>query len=557
MGAAPKADSQNNSKLDSELFYEVLVSEMTEQAGDHGSAYALMLDAARKSNSARLYERAIEIAYRARSGDAALQAAQAWSRAQPTSKDANRYQFQILLGLNKIAEAQEPLKRELANMPPAERALAINLVPRYFARTTDKKLATTVVEKALIPELVNRTTGPAAWAAIGAMRLQSEDMNGALEAVKRGFALNPESEDVALLAIALMGLKTPGAESIVRKYIDGKPSPEARMAYARNAINTQRYDEAYTQMQLLTAEKPDFSEAWLLRGSLELQDAKLPLAESSLKNYVQLNPLPADPSQNASMGRGLVQAYLLLSQVAEQAQKLDEAKAYLDEIVSPKDTLRIQRRHAAILLREGKLAEARETIRNVPELQASDALEKINAEAQLLRDAKEFKAAHQLLQEATVQYPDELELVYDLAMMSEKIGQLDEMEKLLRQVIAAKPDYHHAYNALGYSLADRNIRLPEARQLITQALQFAPDDPFIVDSLAWVEFRSGNAAEAIRLLQGAFQARPDAEIAAHLGEVLWSVGQKDQAIAVWTEGGKLNPQNETLRETMRRVRGAP
>ena len=557
MGAAPKADSPNNSKLDSELFYEVLVSEMTEQAGDHGSAYALMLDAARKSNSARLYERAIEIAYRARSGDAALQAAQAWSRAQPTSKDANRYQFQILLGLNKIAEAQEPLKRELANMPPAERALAINLVPRYFARTTDKKLATSVVEKALIPELVNRTTGPAAWAAIGAMRLQSEDMNGALEAVKRGFALNPESEDVALLAIALIGLKTPGAESIVRKYIDGKPSPEARMAYARNAINTQRYDEAYTQMQLLTAEKPDFSEAWLLRGSLELQDAKLPLAESSLKNYVQLNPLPADPSQNASMGRGLVQAYLLLSQVAEQAQKLDEAKAYLDEIVSPKDTLRIQRRHAAILLREGKLAEARETIRNVPELQASDALEKINAEAQLLRDAKEFKAAHQLLQEATVQYPDELELVYDLAMMSEKIGQLDEMEKLLRQVIAAKPDYHHAYNALGYSLADRNIRLPEARQLITQALQFAPDDPFIVDSLAWVEFRSGNAAEAIRLLQGAFQARPDAEIAAHLGEVLWSVGQKDQAIAVWTEGGKLNPQNETLRETMRRVRGAP
>ena len=557
MGAAPKADSPNNSKLDSELFYEVLVSEMTEQGGDHGSAYALMLDAARKSNSARLYERAIEIAYRARSGDAALQAAQAWSRAQPTSKDANRYQFQILLGLNKIAEAQEPLKRELANMPPAERALAINLVPRYFARTTDKKLATSVVEKALIPELVNRTTGPAAWAAIGAMRLQAEDMNGALEAVKRGFALNPESEDVALLAIALMGLKTPGAESIVRKYIDGKPSPEARMAYARNAINTQRYDEAYTQMQLLTAEKPDFSEAWLLRGSLELQDAKLPLAESSLKNYVQLNPLPADPSQNASMGRGLVQAYLLLSQVAEQAQKLDEAKAYLDEIVSPKDTLRIQRRHAAILLREGKLAEARETIRNVPELQASDALEKINAEAQLLRDAKEFKAAHQLLQEATVQYPDELELVYDLAMMSEKIGQLDEMEKLLRQVIAAKPDYHHAYNALGYSLADRNIRLPEARQLITQALQFAPDDPFIVDSLAWVEFRSGNAAEAIRLLQGAFQARPDAEIAAHLGEVLWSVGQKDQAIAVWTEGGKLNPQNETLRETMRRVRGAP
>ena len=557
LGATPKADGPNNSNLDGELFYELLVSEMTEQSGDHGSAYALMLDAARKSNSARLYERAIEIAYRARSGDAALQAAQAWARSQPSSKEANRYQFQILLGLNKIAEAQEPLKRELASMSAAERAQAINLVPRYFARTTDKKLATTVVEKALAPELANRTTGPAAWAAIGTMRLQADDVDGALDATKRALALNPESEDAALLAIALIGPKAPGAQAIARKYLDGKPTPEARMAYARSAINTQRYDEAYTQMQLLTAEKPGFSEAWLLRGSLELQDSKLALAESSLKTYVALNPPPKDPGQDATMGRGLVQAYLLLSQVAEQGKNLDEAKAYLDEINSPKDTLRIQRRHAAILVRQGKLAEARETIRNVPELQASDALDKINAEVQLLRDAKEYSAAHQLLLQASAQYPSDLELIYDLAMMSEKIGQLDEMEKLLLQVIAAKPDYHHAYNALGYSLADRNIRLPEARQLITKALELMPDDPFIVDSLAWVEFRSGNTTEAIRLLQSAYKARPDAEIAAHLGEVLWSVGQKDQATAIWSEGVGLNPQNETLRETIQRLRGMP
>ena len=558
MGAPAKTEAFNNSKLDGELFYETLVSEMTAQAGDYGSAYALMLDAARKSNSARLYERAIEIAYRARSGEAALQAAQAWARAQPSSKEANRYQFQIFLGLNKIAETQEPLKRELATMTPTERALAIQLVPRYFARSTDKKLAALVVEKALSPEMSNRTTGPAAWAAIGTMRLQADDMDGALDATRRGVALDPESEDVMLLAVALLGPKALGAMDIVRKYLDGKPSPDVRMAYARSTINTQRYDEAYIQMQRLTAEKPDFSEAWLLRGSLELQDAKLVLAESSLKTYVALNPPPKDDAgQHATMGRGLVQAYLLLSQVAEQGKRLDEAKAYLDQINSPKDALRIQRRHAALLVRQGKLAEARETIRNIPEQQASDALEKINAEVQLLRDAQEYAAAYQILLQAIAQHPDDTELVYDLAMMAEKLGKLDEMEKLLRQVIAAKPDYHHAYNALGYSLADRNVRLTEARQLITQALTFAPGDPFIMDSLAWVEYRLGNAAEAIRLLQGAFQARPDAEIAAHLGEVLWSVGQQDQASAIWKEGVGLNPQNETLRETMRRLRGAP
>ena len=554
----PKTEGADNSNLDSALFYEVLVGELESIAGDAGSAYALMLNAARKSNSPRLYERAIEIAYRARSGEAALEAARAWARAMPSSKEANRYQFQILLGLNKIAETQEPLKRELAGLASVERAQAINLLPRYFARTTDKKQATAVVEKVLLADTVTRTTGPAAWAAIGTMRLQAEDMDGALDAARKGLALDPESEDVVLLAIALISPKTPQAEAMVRKYLAGKPTSDVRMAYARSLLNTQRYADIYVQMEVLTTEKPDYADAWLLRGSIELQDGKLALAESSLKTYVALNPQPAEPVQNpTTMGRGLVQAYLALSQVAEQGGRLDEAKAYLDRIVSPRDALRVQKRHAAILVRQGKLNEARTAIRDVPETEPSDALDKLNAEAQLLRDSHEYAAAHQLLLEGSARYPDDTELVYDLAMMAEKLGKTDEMEQLLRRVIQAKPDHHHAYNALGYSLADRNIRLAEARQLITQALAFAPDDPFIMDSLAWVEFRSGNTAEAIRLLQGAFQARPDAEIAAHLGEVLWSLGQKDQASAIWKEGVGLNPQNETLRDTMQRLRGKP
>ncbi len=555
--ATPKAEGPNNSNLDGELFYEVLVSEIESVAGDAGSAFGLMLNAARKSNSPKLYERAIEIAYRARSGEAALEAAQAWARAMPSSKDANRYHFQMLLGLNKIAETQEPLKRELVSLAPSERAQAISLLPRYFTRTTDKKLAAKVVEKVLLADTLTRTTGPAAWAAIGTMRLQAEDTQGALEAAQRGLALDGESEDVMLLAVALISPKTPQAEAMVRKYLAGKPLPEVRMAYARSLLNAQRYPEIYAQMLQLTAQTPDYVEAWLLRGSIELQDGKLAPAEASLKTYVALNPPPADTSQNPTMGRGLVQAYLALSQVAEQGQRLDDAKAYLDHIVGSRDELRVQKRYAAILARQGKLAEARAAIRDVAELQSTDALDKLNAEAQLLRDNHEYAAAHQLLVEASARYPNDTELVYDLAMMAEKLGKSDEMEQLLRRVIDSKPDYHHAYNALGYSLADRNIRLPEARQLIQQALKIAPDDPFIMDSLAWVEFRSGNSTEAIRLLQGAFQARPDAEIAAHLGEVLWSVGQKDQASAIWKEGSGLNPQNETLRDTMQRLRGKP
>jgi Flp pilus assembly protein TadD len=144
--------------------------------------------------------------------------------------------------------------------------------------------------------------------------------------------------------------------------------------------------------------------------------------------------------------------------------------------------------------------------------------------------------------------------VYDLAMVSEKLGDLEEMERLLRSLMVAKPEDPHAYNALGYSLADRNMRLPEARDLIAKALALAPGDPFITDSLAWAEFRSGNHARALELLQAAFKDKPDAEIAAHLGEVLWVNQRQAEAIKVFREAVKLNRDNETLQETLKRLR---
>nr|WP_253261915.1 tetratricopeptide repeat protein [Ramlibacter montanisoli] len=182
---------------------------------------------------------------------------------------------------------------------------------------------------------------------------------------------------------------------------------------------------------------------------------------------------------------------------------------------------------------------------------------KTMAEVQLLRDNKLYKPAYDLLAQATAKDPADPDLLYDQAMMAEKMGNFDTMEKLLRQLMAKKPDYHHAYNALGFSLAERNVRLPEAKQLIQKALEFAPGDPFISDSLAWVEYRMGNKAEALRILQAAYKDRPDPEIAAHLGEVLWSLGQRDQAQAIWREGILLNAENETLVETLKRLKVKP
>jgi Flp pilus assembly protein TadD len=164
-----------------------------------------------------------------------------------------------------------------------------------------------------------------------------------------------------------------------------------------------------------------------------------------------------------------------------------------------------------------------------------------------------YSEAYDVQAELVALAPDDVELLYDQAMLAEKAGRGELMEELLQQVIARKPDYHHAYNALGYSLAERGVRLPEAKRLILKALEFAPADPFIIDSLGWVEFRMGNAAEARRHLEAAYKSRPDVEIAAHLGEVLWSLGDKEAALRVWKEGFRANPENETLKETLARL----
>ncbi|WP_442957788.1 tetratricopeptide repeat protein [Polaromonas sp.] len=551
--SAQTPDEKTISRLDGELFYELLLGEISVQEGEPGAGFSLILDAARKTGDPQLYQRATEIALQSRSGDAALQAAQAWKQALPASRDANRYLLQILIALNRISDTAEPLKTEIELAPVAERSLALAAIHRAYARASDKKLAVTVVEQALAGYLSSPDTATAAWTAVARLRLAAGDSAGALEAVRRAQAGDAHAEGPALVALELMHPKLPEAESLVKKYIEGnaKAQPEIRMGYARSLLDAQRYAEAGAQLQVVTREKPDYPEGWLVLGSLQLQDNQLAPAQTSLERYVGL--AEQQPAQ-AERSRGLAQAYLSLSQIAEKRKDFAAAERWLGKIENAQDLVQAQTRRASILASQGKLAEGRKLIRQLPERNPGDARMKLVAEINLLRELKLYRPAYDLLADANRRYPNESELLYDQAMMAEKIGSLPEMERLLRQVMQLKPDYHHAYNALGYSLADRGVRLPEARQLIQKALEFAPTDPFIRDSLGWVEFRMGNKAEAAKIFEAAYKAKPDAEIAAHFGEVLWSLGQRDKALAIWKEGQLLNPDNETLQETLKRLR---
>jgi tetratricopeptide (TPR) repeat protein len=285
-------------------------------------------------------------------------------------------------------------------------------------------------------------------------------------------------------------------------------------------------------------------------GTLQIQDHQEADAEKSLQRFVELAP---NITPEAAQRRSLSQAYLGLAQIAEKRRDFAGAEAWLNRITDGQDLLSAQSRRASLLARQGKILEARALLQALPERGPDDARNKLVAEVQMLRDIKQYWAAHEVLKQAMAKAPGDTDLLYDYAMLSEKIGHLEEMERSLRRLIVAKPDYHHAYNALGYSLADRNMRLDEARELIRKAVALAPADPFIQDSLGWVEFRLGNMTEALRILEAAYKAKPDPEIAAHLGEVLWANDQRDRARAIWKEGLLLNAENETLLGALKRL----
>jgi len=554
---APEA-AVNNSSLGAPLFYQLLLGELNVTAGEPGTAYSLILDAARKQNDPLLYRRAVDIALEARSGDAALAAARAWSQAIPASADADRFELQILLALNRVAETGPVLRKLIERAPTATRNDAINGIPQIFSRVPDKAMALQVVREALAPSLKSPAHAAAGWTTVGFMELADNQLPQALTSARSGHSAEPASAFPALLALELMERGQNAAEGVVRGQLKASPPtagspPTVALAYARILFDLQRNAEAQVQLDNLTRLQPEVMEPWLLLATLQVQGNRLPAATQSLQTYMGL----ARQAGDERAARGLTQAYLLMAQIAEKKKDFAAANAWLDRIENADDIMAAQMRRASLLAHQGQMAKARALLRNHPERRPEDARLKFVAEAQLLRDFKEWQKAYEVYAEAVTRFPQDSDLIYDQAMMAEKLNQIDSMERLFRQVIAMKPEHHHAYNALGYSLADRSLRLPEAKQLIEKAVALAPDDAYIQDSLGWVEFRIGNTSRATEILRAAYEKRPDAEIAAHLGEVLWAQGQRDEALKIWREGLLLAGDNETLQSTLQRLRVKP
>ena len=548
--ASTAQEESRTAALDAEIFYEILLGEITTRSGDPSSGYALMLEAARTSNDESIYKRAADIALQARSGEAALAAANAWKDAWPQSREANRYVLQLLVALNRTADTAAPLQQELALTPPLAKTSALQALPQLYRRASDKALAASVVQQALTKELASADTGAAAWTAVGRMRLFASDKKGALEAAQQAQKFNPLDEGTALLALELMEAGEAEAAPIAQQYFDGQPLPALRLVYARVLVDLQRSAESLEQLQAATRENPNLAEGWLMQAMLQVQNKELGQAEAALKHFTTAAQAGAADPANIP---GMTQAYLLYAQIAEKQGNFDAAEGWLQRVDNPSDVFNAQIRRAALWARQGELTRARGLLHTLEATSAEEERVKWMAEVQFLRDAGQYDEALALQAQAVAQFPDDNDLLYDQAMLADRAGQPQTMERLLRQLIARQPDYHHAYNALGYSLAERGVRLQEAKELIEKALTYAPGDPFITDSLGWVEFRLGNNAQALLQLERAFEKRQDADIAAHLGEVLWKLGQHERAKALWKDAQQQHPDNETLRETLKRL----
>lgn len=540
--------------MSAELFYEILVGEMAAQEGALTDAQALMMEAARNSDNEKLYRRATELAVQSRSGEQALRNARAWLNAYPESRDANRAVLRLMVTMNRIADSASYLRREVELTPAERRGSTFLAITQLYGNASDKPLAADVVEQALESSLRDPQTGPMAWAAIGHMRLVAGQKPAALQALQNGEKLNPDSSAVALLGMELLESGSAEVEPLVQRYINKNPSPQLRMAFARVLIGQKRPADAKAQIKAITSESPEFPEAWAVLANLQLQDKEYDEAEQSITQFADLQPrLPDGVARKA----GQAQLYLLQADLAEKRKRYDEADAYLQLIPDAPNLLSVQARRADLLARQGKIREARAIIRAVPAEGPNQQRLKQIAEIQLLRDANLPQEAYALQARLQTQFPDDIELAYDTALMAERAGKTHEMERLLRSIIERKPDFQHAYNALGYSYADRNIKLEEAQALIQKALDMTPGDPFITDSLAWVHFRRGHLDEAEKLLEQAYETRQDAEIAAHLGEVLWAQNKRDRALKVWREGLQTDDSNATLLETLKRLNVKP
>lgn len=550
LSMVPVPDPLPNVALTDELLFKLLTSEIAFQRENWQAAYITILGVAQQTRDPRLARRAAEIALSAKQAEESLVAIRLWRELAPDSNEATQYYLGFMIMSNNLSEIRQVLSAKLKGTAPERYGFTMLQAQRLLARARDKKLAFDVLEEILSP--YNFTAEAHLALAQGAYA--SGDNRRAISEAGAALTMKPDSQ-LAVLTIAQASSKTEALETLEHFLKKNPGSRDVRLAYASMLIELKQLDKARLQFEQLLHDRPEDVAVMYTLGILAMENHQPDIAEKYFLSY--LATLAAHPAEERDPTPALVN----LAQISIERKDNPAAINWLAKVDydDGKNVLwfNVQIRRAQLLAAQGQLNEARRFLNEVKTQTTAEKIRLLQVETQLLRNAKLDQQAMQVMQAAMLQYPESPDLLYDFAMLAESQKMLSEMESALRKVIELAPDSQHAYNALGYSYAERNIHLDEALKLIEKALKLAPDDPFILDSLGWVKFRLSRQEEAEVTLRRAYQIRRDPEIAVHLGEVLWSIGKQEDARKFWQEAKSIDPENSSLQSTLLRLKVQP
>ena len=538
-------ESLPNIAVTEQLIQKYLSAELSFQRGDKFAAYSTMMSLSRSLRDPRLARRALEFAIAGSLGGEALKAARLWREIAPQSEEATQAVVGLLISSGRIDEVKTVLAQQLAASSPEALPNTIALLQRQLARVQDRSRAYGLLRELLEPYgdvLDARLT-------LAQAAMVAGDRATALNEARAALAKHPSSDLVALVLAQIIEDRAESVQSLVAFLQKNPKSREVRLAYARTLIEQNKVAEAKAEFALLLTHHPDDRTTLYALGLMAAQAGEMREAETYLSKYIQT--LGDQPDRE----RDSTQALLVLAQIAEDKNDTAAALKWLEKIEPDNQGSYISATlRRAMLLAKANDPEAARALLQQAEVRNDDDRAKLTVgEAQLLRDAGRLDDALRMVADALELNKNNIDLLYEHAMLAERAKQFDLMERELRKLIKVAPDNQHAYNALGYSFADRNVRLQEAFDLISKANQIAPNDPYILDSLGWVEFRLGRLEQALKTLQRAYDIKADAEIAAHLGEVMWKMGRQDEAKKLWRTANDKDPKNETLRATLQRL----
>jgi tetratricopeptide (TPR) repeat protein len=524
-------------ELTEPILLGLLVAEIAAQRNSAGFSAQTYVDLARRTRDPRVARRAAEVATFARQPGLALEAAKIWYETEPGSAQALQTLSGLLIGARRVDEA-EPYLEKLFAGDAVSAANGFMQINRFLSPNPDRAANLATVRKlaSRYPDL------PQAHFAVAQAAAATSDDALAIAEIRRAGELRPDWDLAAIFEAQLLQAKAPAeAQARLAGYLQKYPgSREAGLNYARLLVLDKKLPEAREQFKSMLAAFPDNTDVLYAVGLLSVQLKDYDAGEAYLARLLQ------------TRFRDKNGVRYTLGQLAEERKDYPGALKWYAQIESGEQFIPARVRYAVILSKQGKLQEAREYLHKVDA--GDQQVQMLIAEAQLLRDANQNAEAFKVLDQALQAQPDQPDLLYDHALTAEKLERFDILESNLTRLIKIRPDHAHAYNALGYSYAERNVRLDEARKLIEKAMLLAPEDLFIVDSMGWTFYRMGEYPRAIEYLRRAWTGRPDGEIGAHLGEVLWVTGEHAEAERVWQEALKNSPDNEALQKTIKRFK---